>query len=537
MNIEKLQRLFATLRYLKPIQIRYRLYYLLRKKLRKITRFSYVLRKDSQSVRLVLAESIPSYPSLDVEAEKLHFRFLNLPVTFKKGQIDWNYAGNGKLWTYNLNYFEFLMQEEMEAEIGEELIYHYIRNLHQIKDGLEPFPISLRGINWIKFFTKFDIKNRKIDDALYAQYYILADNLEYQLLGNHLLENGFSLLFGAYYFKDEYLYRKACDILYTELEEQILSDGAHFELSPMYHQLMLYRLLDCLNLVMHNDAFERSKLEKYLRTKAEKMAGWLAMMTYENGEVPHFNDTADGIAPNSAELFEYAENLGVSCPQKRSLSESGYRRFSSDTYLCFVDVGNIGPDYIPGHAHSDTFNFELQVKSRPFIVDTGVSTYEDNEVRHFERSTKAHNTVQIEDFEQSEIWSSFRVAQRAYILSLQEEERKITATHDGYRKLGLYHTRSFEFKKGGLRIIDRVAGNRQNRYRCYAYLHFHPSTEYVQIKDSQIFTNLAEISFKGSKKIQIDDFIFAEGFNKTTKAKMAVVSFEKDLETLIDILL
>ena len=256
MNIEKLQRLFATLRYLKSIQIRYRLYYLLRKKLRKITRFSYVLRKDSQSVRLVLAESIPSYPSLDVEAEKLHFRFLNLPVTFKKGQIDWNYAGNGKLWTYNLNYFEFLMQEEMEAEIGEELIYHYIRNLHQIKDGLEPFPISLRGINWIKFFTKFDIKNRKIDDALYAQYYILADNLEYQLLGNHLLENGFSLLFGAYYFKDEYLYRKACDILYTELEEQILSDGAHFELSPMYHQLMLYRLLDCLNLVMHNDAVE-----------------------------------------------------------------------------------------------------------------------------------------------------------------------------------------------------------------------------------------------------------------------------------------
>ena len=82
--------------------------------------------------------------------------------------------------------------------------------------------------------------------------YILLDNLEYHLLGNHLLENGFSLLFGAYYFQDENLYKKAKEILEKELNEQILDDGAHFELSPMYHQLMLFRVLDCINLVKHN---------------------------------------------------------------------------------------------------------------------------------------------------------------------------------------------------------------------------------------------------------------------------------------------
>lgn len=35
----------------------------------------------------------------------------------------------------------------------------------------------------------------------------------------------------------------------------------------------------------------------------------------------------------------------------------------------------IGPDYIPGHAHADTFNYELRIDGVPFIVDTGISTY------------------------------------------------------------------------------------------------------------------------------------------------------------------
>ncbi len=536
MKVEKLQRLFATIRYLKPIQIRYRLYYFLRGKLRKMTRFSYPFSKDSQSVRLLLTESVPAYSSVGVEGKKIHFQFLNIPVEFPRDQIMWNYSKNGKLWTYNLNYFDFLMQKEMTRQVGLELIHHYIRNLHKIKDGLEPFPISLRGINWIKFLVKFEIEDRKVDDALYAQYYILADNLEYQLLGNHLLENGFSLLFGAYYFKDSFLYHKATEILYSELEEQILSDGAHFELSPMYHQLMLYRVLDCLNLVKHNDVFDRSKLQKYLESKAERMLGWLETMTYENGEVPRFNDTAKTIAPNSFALFRYAKELGISHTKKSPLSESGYRRYAGDTYQCFVDVGNIGPDYIPGHAHSDTFNFELFVQKFPVIVDTGISTYEDDAVRHFERSTRAHNTVQIGNEEQSEVWSSFRVARRAHVVSLKEEHMKITAIHDGYKKLGLYHLRSFEFKKDFIKISDSITGTSRGQYEYFAYFHFHPAICDIDIKDSHIFTKFAEISFKGSKKIQIDDFMFAEGFNKTTKAKMVIVCFEEELETRIDIL-
>ncbi len=155
------------------------------------------------------------------------FTFLNLSKEFDK--IDWNYSKFGKLWTYNLNYFDFLNQKGFSKREGKELIYDFIDNIEDIKDGLEPYPISLRGINWIKFLSRFDIKDKKIDDTLLAQYYILLDNLEYHLLGNHLLENGFSLLWGGIYFNDDKLLKKAEEILITRTSCNKYSvDGAHF---------------------------------------------------------------------------------------------------------------------------------------------------------------------------------------------------------------------------------------------------------------------------------------------------------------------
>ena len=235
--MDKIFRLVNTVKYLKFIQVYYRLFYFLRAKFRKATGFKYQLARPSKAVKLDLRESIKNADFTDGSK----FCFLNLEHDFKD-KIDWNFSSYGKLWTYNLNYFGFLNQKD-----DVRLIYDFIEKIPFAKDGLEPFPISLRAVNWIKFLTKYDISDSAINDSLYAQYYILLDNLEYHLLGNHLLENGFSLIFGGYYFNDDNLKNIGKKILYDELNEQILSDGAHFELSPMYHQLMLFRLLDVIN--------------------------------------------------------------------------------------------------------------------------------------------------------------------------------------------------------------------------------------------------------------------------------------------------
>ena len=52
----------------------------------------------------------------------------------------------------------------------------------------------------------------------------------------------------------------------------------------------------------------------------------------------------------------------------------------TNNYEC-LDVGKIGPDYILGHAHNDIFSFILYVDNEPFIIDRGISTYNQSLLR------------------------------------------------------------------------------------------------------------------------------------------------------------
>ncbi len=520
--IKKTTLVFNTIRYLQIKQIYYRLFYILRSKVRKCRKFSYPLTLSSKSHSLKLKSSIGS---LSLYSQNT-FCFLNRSHHFKD-KIDWNYSTYGKLWTYNLTYFDYLHQKNINTDEGIQLIHDFVNQSSSIKDGLEPFPISLRGMNWIKFLSKNKIQDQNINDSLYAQYLILMDNLEYHLLGNHLLENGFSLLFGAYYFQDEQLYDKARKILIKELEEQILDDGAHFELSPMYHQIMLFRVLDCINLVQNNHWKDQELLD-LLISKAEIMLGWLNTITYENGDIPLLNDSTNNIAPTTKELNDYAIRINSKFKIENSkLSSSGYRKIKNECYEMIIDVGNIGPDYIPGHAHSDTFNFELYVDGMPFIVDTGLSTYETNERRTLERSTSSHNTVELEGLDQSEVWGGFRVANRAYIVDIDETDDFIRTTHDGYKKrLDTLHQREFVFEDKKIKIIDTIISEKE--YNAIARLHFYPELEPIIMNDGLQIDNI-KIKIQGST-FKIKEYNYAPEFNKLIKAKMLEIPFTKKLE-------
>jgi hypothetical protein len=507
-------RLFNTVKFLKPIQIYYRLYYLIRKKARELMGKRTLLSKESNANLLNLKESIHI---LNCYRDKNQFRFLNLEKKFED-EIDWNYSEYGKLWTYNLTYFDYLSHTNQKESLY--LMNSFVKNISTIKDGLEPFPISLRGINWIKYLSYSKIRDKKIENSLYAQYYLLLDNLEYHLLGNHLLENGFSLLFGAYYFQDEILDKKAKKILTQQLEEQILEDGAHFELSPMYHQIMLFRLLDCINL-LQNNSWKKDELLEFLVKKSELMLGWLESISYKNVDIPLFNDSTMGIAPTTKQLLYYAKILGLT-PKISSLSQSGYRKFSKDNYECIVDVGHIGADYIPGHAHADTFNFELQIKSKPFIVDTGLSTYETNDRRTLERSTFSHNTVEVNGQSQSEVWGGFRVGNRANIISLNEDKNFVEATHDGYKKDNIYHTRKWSFDENRIIIEDSLS----QPANAIARFHFAPTVLKEEV--------LSRFDVD-KKNIKFENYYYAPKFNKRREALVLVISFHRFLTIEIDV--
>ena len=525
MDFYKIKLLFNTILYLKPVQVYYRVYYFLRNrffgkevKKRKLPNFNSITWKQ-----LVVSKN--SY--LD---KNKSFSFLSISHSFSD-EINWNHDQFGKLWTYNLNYFDYLHQKNISKDIGIQLIKNYVKNDAYLKDGKEPYPISLRGINWVKFLSENQVKEEVIDTTLYNHFYNLLDNLEFHLLGNHLLENAFSLLFGAYYFQNKNFYYKSKEILISELKEQILNDGGHFELSPMYHQIILYKVLDCIQLIKINN-WINDDLLMLLEDSASKMTSWLNEVTFENGDIPCVNDSTFNIAPTSEELFNYADQIGV-ITKKIVLSDSGYRKFRNNKFELFVDVGNVGPSYQPGHVHSDTLSFILHVNNKPVFVDTGVSTYEKNQKRQKERQTSAHNTVVINSEDQTQVWGGFRVAKRAQVKNLKEGVFFIEAEHDGYKKIGVSHLRRFSIDKSLVQIKDIIVND--SNYNQTAYFHLHPSLKKLIINDhSIIIENNITMIFTGTNVIIHKElYEYAEGFNKIKKAIVIKVTFESNLETSI----
>ena len=525
--LQKLRRFLTTVRHLKPVQIRYQIYY------RFMPPFLTSLEPDSE-LSGVLEDSIIwkdglFYPRMLYGDRE--FSFLNQTFRFEK-DINWEKSNFGKLWTYNLNYFDFLNQERLDVSTGLHLIENYIsQKEHQT--GNEPYPTSLRGINWIKFLSRHKINNHSINAFLFRDYVRLTKKLEYHILGNHLLENAYSLLFGGIYFKNSDFLSLSHKILREQLQEQFLDDGAHFERSPMYHQILLHRILDCINLLQLNN--QKEGIYKQLNTTASKMISWLEALSFSDGSVPMVNDSIHDFSFNTRDLVSYANTLGLKWETKK-LDDSGYRMFKNQPFELFADFGNIGPDYIPGHAHSDTFNFEMYIDGKPLIVDTGTSTYEPGERRFTERSTISHNTVMVNREEQSDVWGNFRVGRRAKITELEETPDSIKGIHDGYKHRNIFHSRSIHQLADGFTIEDHISQKKADDFKAEAFIHLHPSVKDVEYDKNEI--SIAsfgiKISFDGMITEPIlEGYKYATGYNSTTEAIVIRIEFKNRLITNI----
>lgn len=461
-----------------------------------------------------------------------NFTFLNLPHTFKK-EIDWNYNGHKKLWTYNLNYFDYLHQEVLTKAQGIELIECFIKDFSQVKDGKEPYPTSLRITNWVKFCLKHQLNHKQINTAIHNQTIHLSKNLEYHLLANHLLENAFALTIGAAYVGDEKLFKKGAQLLKQQLAEQILPDGAHYERSPMYHQIILFRLMDTINILTALN--KQQVFNNILVNYAAQMLGWIKTVSFDGRYLPLFKDASNGVTPTTEALINYGKTLNI-LPNEKPLKESGYRKFSEDKYELLVDVGGITPDYQPGHAHADTFSFELYVDKKPIIVDTGTSTYNPGDRRSLERSTKAHNTVNLNGLNSSEVWASHRVAKRPKVNILMDKADEFEAMHDGYKQIGFIHKR--KFSKGRYEVvitddIKQLENKSAKEIEAEACLHFHPETAILFENNAIIINDNVKIEFQGENSINKTSYLYAQEFNALKQGIVFRIGFKNRLITRI----
>lgn len=520
--ITKLGLYFHTLRFLKPIQVYYRLYYSVLGKIgaNKID-FSKVYNQKPIFLSQQITWSKHSYQAPN------NFTFLQISHTFSE-EINWELMTYGKLWQYNLAYFDYLNQPELSQTEGLFLIHDFIKKGHLLQSALEPYPSSLRIINWIKFISKHQITDSLIVDSLYAQTSLLSKRIEYHLLGNHLLENAFALLHAGLFFQEECFFIKAKKILKIEFEEQILADGGHFELSPMYHQILLYRVLEATDLLQQNS--DEDDLIAFLRIKASKMLGWLQATTFSDGSMALLNDSTINIAPDLVTLQKMARLLNIKS-EELLLSESGYRMFKRNTFELLMDIDGISPSYQPGHAHADTFNLLLTIGNQAILVDTGISTYQVNQRRQLERSTSSHNTVTINDQNQSKVWGGFRVAQRAKTTLLEESSANLIAQHDGYSSLGIIHQRTLTIADKHFEVTDELIGSRLSGK---AHWHFDASIQ-LTLNQNEVNFGLGTIQVEGHENIVIEAYQQAIGFNTLVTAQKLVIIFNKSLKTTFSV--
>lgn len=521
--IKKANLLFNTVKHLKPIQVFYQLKYRLNKA-GTLNDYDKSYSKDRVCF-LSFAEQPPVYPSY-LGGNK--FVFLNQAVQFD-AEIDWNYQENGKLWNYNSQYANWLLQEDVSYDEKIRLLTSLYEWMNSGQLAVEPYPVSLRVINVMRLFSC----ENKADDAILANVHAELDFLskrpEYHLLGNHLLENAFALIMGGAFFSKKEWTKQGQSILEEQLEEQILSDGAHFELSPMYHQIIFFRLLELIDWYS-SWTLKDTSFETYLRNKATLMLAWLKNISFENGDIPHFNDSAEGIAYSSNWLYDYADKIGISSIDVL-LNRSGYKSVKTSNYECKVDFGQVGPSYQPGHAHADALSFVLYHKGNPLFVEKGTSTYQIGERRTDERSTHSHNTVVVYNRNQSNVWSGFRVAERANVFMVEDAFPKYVAEHDGYKSLGVMHKRSFDFQENSIQIRDNVTGN--NNIKKEFHLHIAPGSQLRQNDNTITIQNAIKISFVGNMSIRIEEYEMANGYNQYRVGNKIVVNFVSHLITNI----
>jgi len=238
----------------------------------------------------------------------------------------------------------------------------------------------------------------------------------------------------------------------------------------MYHAIVLEDVLDLLQLDRVFHGIISPALIRVCEEKAQAMLVWLSALSHPDTEIALFNDAAHGIAPNSASLTSYAAAIGMYVAENPldcliQLLLSGYVRAQNTSMVLLCDVGEIGPDFQPGHGHADTLSCEASLFGARFIVNSGIDTYESSDERLYQRSTAAHSTVEVDGENSSEVWGSFRVARRAkpfaLAVSRTEEMISVTCSHDGYCRLPgrVVHNRKWELCENSLEITDALTGN------------------------------------------------------------------------------
>ena len=486
--ISQFPRLLRTARHLRWSQLSYRVSRLVKRRLGQVFRADHAhaasivspFPADEMPVVPLPAATCANGAELVALLNRGELRHLNQTAEIGCEATDWRLGPQrrDRLWAITLHYHEWFFElARIIAEVGpltvaaEDRLTHYLddwlRNCDLARTGTQDlawnsYAIATRLGWWARtwhvlperFWRERGELQATFLSSMSRQARHLAANLEWDLRGNHLLRDAVGLAWAGRFFDGPEAARwldQATQLALQQADEQVLPDGGHFERSPLYHREVMHDWLTLACLLPDEHAVEK------IRDTWRRMAEYAVWLQHPDGTAPQFNDGAivrvdEHTTPN----FQIGG---------RHFESSGVVAWHGNPWTVFFDVGEIGADCQPGHAHADSLTLECSYRSQRLFVDPGCFGYDDDERRRYDRSTAAHNTVCVDGIDSSEMWHIFRVGRRALPVQPQvvfsDDSVEATAAHTGYDHLpgSPRHERSLRAEnRGALHICDRVTG-------------------------------------------------------------------------------
>ena len=427
---------------------------------------------------------------------------------------------------FTLHYMDFLLDPAFDAGRIADFTEFYERHT-DLPFAFAPYPVSLRLVNLLKASHHVSYDRLTISHIEKLGQF-LEKRKEFHILGNHLLKNIKALVFYHLYFQHD---TKELELelrsLLDQLDEQVLPDGWHFERTPTYHLIVLEDLLDIYHVL------PRSVLEGATDALEKSITGMLHVCGHWREEYPLFNDSSYGSASSLKEVQRYAKAIGfeVAAPKAefKAFPNAGYFAYFKPEFTLWIDAGDLGPRYLPGHAHNDSLSFILYLEDGLLFGDTGACSYQDRELRDLTRSVKSHNTVKIDNLEPSEYWGNFRYARKVKLCSREVLNNGLRAEIK-YRDKR--HERTWEIHPRGIRISDRISDGRGT-----AYFHMAPGYDVRLEGDGR-----QAIILKAKKKVaevhsdhslEINESLYCPSINDIRKRPMLAAKFSRSNNTEI----
>lgn len=459
-------RYLSTIFYLKPIQIFWRM-------------FMFFRRKTLPFIKMRKTPTAEVPKLYFFQTNKINNSYELFGDTIKFSEIIWNNNDKPKLWNYHIQYFDFI--DNCDKPTGLILICDWINSNppSNKSDAWEPYPISSRVINWIKFLSKYQIEpSQQLTGSLQLQKKWLFAQRELHLLANHFFKNIVALFYLSVFFNDKKLMRWSIKKLAWQLNKQFLNNGMHFEFSPTYHALIVQDLLDVYNLIKHLNSPNIKILKQDIVNIVGKSMPWLKHLSL-GGKYLQIGDVNYQDCPTIEELEIYMNYLGLTT-ERRSVSSELFPTFKNRNISIMLTNAPFSPRYNAAHSHADKNGLLVWYNEKPLFIDTGNYDYENSSDRQYARSIAAHNCIKIDNLEQANLWSTFRVGNRGNVLTSDISKDKIVS---GFKFKNYRHNRIIQKTTKGFIIIDNI--NYRGRHRYKMYWHCAPKQK-LSIKNGNI---------------------------------------------------